>query len=165
MIRVAILTVSDSAESGTRADASGPALLERCLQLGWELAIRATVADEVDKIRKQLEGWAAGGNADLILTTGGTGVAPRDVTPEATRAAIDREIPGIAELMRAQGLKQTRFAVLSRGIAGTRARALIVNLPGAPKGAVQSLNSIAHLVPHVVQLLNGDTEHAEASGN
>ncbi len=159
MMRAAILTISDSVAAGTLTDLSGPALQERCHQLGWQAETRASVADEAGDIGRQIEDWAANGAIDLILTTGGTGVAARDVTPEATRSVIDREIPGIPELMRAQGLQQTPFAVLSRGIAGTRARALVINLPGSPKGAVQSLDSIAHLAQHVVQLLNGHTGH------
>lgn len=163
MIRAAILTVSDSTVAGTRLDISGPALQERCRELGWDVAAAAVVADEVDQIAQQLERWA--GSVEVILTTGGTGVAPRDVTPEATRLILDREIPGMAELMRSEGLKETRFAVLSRGLAGTRGETFIANLPGSPAGAVQSLNAIAQLIPHVVQLLHGRTEHAAEAGS
>jgi molybdenum cofactor synthesis domain-containing protein len=158
-IRAAILTVSDSAVAGTRADVSGPALREHCTGLGWEIAASAVVADEAAVIGRAIAAWADSNAADVILTTGGTGIAPRDVTPEATRAVLEREIPGIGELLRARGLEQTKFSVLSRGLAGTRGQAVIVNLPGSPAGAVFSLKAIEHLVPHMVNLLRGQTEH------
>lgn len=160
MIRVAIVTVSDSVVRGTREDRSGAQLAERAGGLGWETAQRAVVADEADRIAAKLRELADSGEVSVILTTGGTGVAARDVTPEATRAVIEREIPGIAETMRIEGRKATPFAVLSRGIAGTRGRVLIVNLPGSPKGAAESLDAVANLIPHVVDLLQGRTEHA-----
>jgi molybdopterin adenylyltransferase len=159
MIRVAILTVSDSSFSGSREDLSGPALLKRCEELGWSVAASTVLPDDESQISKQLARWADGDTASLLLTTGGTGIGPRDHTPEATRAVLDRELPGLGELMRIKGLEQTRFSVLSRGVAGTRKRALIVNLPGSPKGAVHSLSVIEDLVSHAVALLAGDTEH------
>lgn len=159
MIRVAILTVSDSAFEGTRADLSGPALRKRCEELGWPVTETAITPDSVTKIAHQLSEWADKESATLILTTGGTGVSARDNTPEATRAVIDRELPGIGELMRSKGLEQTSFSVLSRGLAGTRKRALIVNLPGSPKGALYSLGVIEGLAQHVIKLLSGETEH------
>jgi molybdenum cofactor synthesis domain-containing protein len=159
MIRVAILTVSDSAMAGTREDLSGPALENRCRELNWPVVQRDVVSDEKKVIAERLKNWADNSIATLILTTGGTGVAPRDVTPEATRDVLDREIPGLAELMRAKGLEQTKFAVVSRAIAGNRGEALIVNLPGSPKGAVFSLSAIEALIPHVIDLLAGKTEH------
>jgi molybdenum cofactor synthesis domain-containing protein len=113
------------------------------------------VPDEQSEIAQRLRAI----EADVIFTTGGTGIAPRDVTPEATRAVIDREIPGFGELMRARGLASSRFAPLSRALAGTRGRILIINLPGSPRGAVESLDAILELVPHVLDLLNGRTEH------
>lgn len=159
MIKVAILTVSDSAASGARQDLSGPALQQRCQELGWQIVASATLPDAEDSIATQLKVWADAPTASLLLTTGGTGVAPRDVTPEATRSILDRELPGLAELMRSRGLEQTKFSVLSRAIAGARKSALIVNLPGSPRGALHSLSVIEDLVPHIIDLLEGRTEH------
>lgn len=160
MIRTAILTISDSVVQGVREDRSGANLKQKVEALGWSLHSSAVVPDEVSAISGRLIHWADSHDVDLILTTGGTGVALRDVTPEATRAVIDREIPGIGEIMRTEGRKATRLAPLSRSLAGTRGKVLIVNLPGSPKGAVESLEAIADLIPHMVDLLHGKTEHA-----
>lgn len=160
MISVAILTISDSAAAGTREDLSGPAVRERCGELNWRVVQIATVGDDEKAIADHLRQWADNSAASLILTTGGTGVSARDVTPEATRSILNREVPGLAELMRAKGLEQTKFSVLSRAVAGTRKRSLIVNLPGSPRGALYSLRAIEDLAPHVIDLLEGHTEHS-----
>jgi molybdenum cofactor synthesis domain-containing protein len=159
VIRVAIVTVSDSAVAGTRPDRSGPALEAKVAELGWNVTHRRTLPDEAPQISDALRDLADSGHVDVILTTGGTGLGPRDVTPEATRRVAEREVPGFGELMRAEGLKATRFAPLSRSAAWTRGPVLILNLPGSPKGAVESLVAVAYLVPHAVELLHGDTEH------
>jgi molybdopterin adenylyltransferase len=162
MINAAVLTISDSVSAGTRTDGSGPAVRERLEQLGWNVAAMEAIPDEAAEIGRRIATLADGGHVSAIFTTGGTGVALRDVTPEATRAVLDREIPGFGELMRAKGLASTPLAALSRSLAGTRGKVLIVNLPGSPRGAVESLNAIVELVPHVLELLRGQTEHASA---
>ena len=163
MITAAVLTISDSAHSGTRADRSGPAVRERLEQLGWNVSVMETIPDEAGEIAARLATLADGGQVSAIFTTGGTGVAPRDVTPEAARAVIEREIPGLGELMRSKGRESTPLASLSRSLAGTRGRVLIVTLPGSPRGAVESLDAIVELVPHVLDLLRGQTGHGAAS--
>ena len=162
MTSAAVLTISDSVTAGTRVDRSGPAVRERLEQLGWKVSVMEVLADEVSEISARLATLSDGGQVSAIFTTGGTGVAPRDVTPEATRAVIHREIAGLAELMRARGRESTPLAVLSRAVAGTRGQVLIVNLPGSPRGAVESLDAIVELVPHVLELLRGQTSHATA---
>lgn len=159
MIRVAILTISDSAAAGTREDLSGPAIRTRCQELNWPVVAAALVGDDEAAIASQLKEWTDNSIATVILTTGGTGVAPRDVTPEATRRVIEREIPGIAESMRSTGLNQTKFSILSRAVAGTRGTTLIVNFPGSPRGALYSFNAIEGVIPHLVDLLAGRTGH------
>ena len=158
--RAVVITVSDSVAAGTREDQSGPAVAERLRSLGWDAEIQV-LPDEPEQITERLISLSNSGRVEGIFTTGGTGVAPRDRTPEATKAVIDKEIPGMAEWMRLEGRRFTHRALLSRGIAGTRGETLIVNLPGSPKGAVQSLDSVADLIEHVVDLLHGRTEHRE----
>jgi molybdenum cofactor synthesis domain-containing protein len=162
MIRAAVLTISDSSIAGTRADRSGPAVRERLEQLGWKVPVAEAVADDRAAIGARLAALADAGAVDAIFSTGGTGVAARDVTPEAARDVLDREIPGFGELMRARGRASTPLASLSRSLAGTRGRVLIVTLPGSPAGAVESLNAIVELVPHVLDLIQGRTAHTAA---
>lgn len=162
MIRVAVLTVSDSSFSGSREDLSGPALQKRCEELGWRVEASRILADNPDQIAAQLREWAEGGHISLILTTGGTGIGPRDHTPEATREVLEKELPGLGELMRSKGLEQTPFSVLARGLAGTRGQALILNLPGSPAGAMYSLAAVESVIAHAVGLLSGETEHGNS---
>lgn len=154
-MRVAILTVSDSVSRGTSEDRSGPALVERCKALGWEIVSREISPDDGGRIEAFLKTVADSREADLILTTGGTGLGPRDVTPEATMAVCERLIPGFAEQMRAEGMRKTPRAIMSRAVAGIRGQTIIVNTPGSPKGAVESLDAIAALLPHAVDVLHG----------
>jgi len=155
--RVGILTISDRSSRGERADEGGP-IIARIIadQLGWDCSLTAIVPDEFDRIRNTLIEWADSGRADLILTTGGTGFAPRDVTPEATRAAIEREAPGIPEATRAASLAITKHAMLSRAVAGIRKRALIINLPGNPKAVRENLEVLIPILPHALEVLKGE---------
>lgn len=153
----AVLTVSDSRAVGERDDLSGPAVVECLTRHGFSVVATEIIPDEQAGIQNALALLTA--EVRLIVTTGGTGVAPRDVTPEATRAICERLIEGVAERMRAEGAKKTPFAALSRGVCGTRGKSLILNLPGNPKGAVDSLEAVVELLPHVLRLLSGDTDH------
>lgn len=157
-IRVGILTLSDRSARGEREDASGPALALRVEGEGWSVVRKLILPDDESAIRETLTQWADAGDLDLILTTGGSGFSPRDVTPEATRAVIEREAPGLAEAMRAASLKITPHAMLSRIVAGIRKQTIIVNLPGSPKGAVENLETVIPVLPHAVQLLRNDPE-------
>jgi len=161
-IRFGILTLSDRSARGEREDASGPLLADLIHAQTWSVAEQAILPDDESAIRAALMAWADSGGFDVILTTGGTGFAPRDITPEATRAVIQRETPGLAEAMRSDSLKKTPHAMLSRAVAGIRGHTLIVNLPGSPKGAVENLQTILPVLSHAVQLLKDDPG-AEAS--
>ena len=156
-IPAAVLTVSDSCARGEKTDLSGPAVAEALERRGFRVAVRSVVADDKAVIQDKLIELSR--SARLVVTTGGTGVAPRDVTPEATRAVSERLVEGIAEQMRAEGVKKTKFAALSRAVCGTRGTSLILNLPGSPAGAVDALASVIDLLPHVLDLLEGRTDH------
>ena len=159
-VRLAVLTISDLGAAGERADTSGDSIVAWAGENGFEVAARELVPDESDRIAGYLCRWADDGTADLIITTGGTGFGPRDVTPEATRAVIDRDAPGISEAIRAAGYAKNPRAALSRGVAGTRGSALIVNLPGSPAGVRDGLAVLGPLVEHAVKLLTSQpTDH------
>ncbi len=160
-IRIGILTVSDRSFRGERDDASGPVLVEMAKKQDWGVVETLIVPDELGVLRDTLILWADSGDMDIILTTGGTGFSPRDITPEATRSVVDKLAPGLTEAMRAESLKVTPHAMLSRSVAGIRGRALIVNLPGSPKAARENLDVVLPVLEHAVQLLRED-EGAEA---
>jgi molybdopterin adenylyltransferase len=154
-MNVAIITISDTVASGERQDASGPAVAARCQELKFTVESTHTLPDDPAQIRSLLSKLADAQNIDVILTTGGTGIGPRDSTPEATQCIAERLVPGMAEEMRRKGLAHTPRAVLSRGVAAIRGSTLILNLPGSPKGAVESLDAVAALLPHSVQIIHG----------
>ncbi len=161
MLRFAVLTVSDRTARGERPDASGPALVELIKAQGWQVVRQEVLPDDWKLLRESLAAWADHGDVDIILTTGGTGFAPRDVTPEATRSMIDREAPGLAEAMRIACAAKSKHAMLSRAVAGLRGKVLIINLPGSPKAAVENLQTVLPALEHAVQLLQEDPD-AEA---
>jgi molybdenum cofactor synthesis domain-containing protein len=156
-LTTAVITVSDSCARGEREDRSGPAVVELLQRLHFSIGVREVVPDDTTQIQNLLIRLAR--EVRFIVTTGGTGIAARDVTPEATVAVCDRLLDGVAERMRSEGIKKTPFAALSRGVCGVRGKALILNLPGSPAGAVESLEAVAGLVPHAIELLSGKTEH------
>ncbi len=162
VIRAGVLTLSDKGSRGERADTSGPAIVEMLRAASsertiYEVTHRGIIPDDRPAIEATLRQWAA--DLDIILTTGGTGMGPRDITPEATLAVIDRQVPGLAEAIRAESRKKTPHAMLSRGTAGVAGNCLIVNLPGSEKAVRECLAIIIGVLPHAVQLLHGDTEH------
>lgn len=156
MIRAAVVTISDKGYRGEREDASGPLLYQLLAEMGAQVVATHLIPDETDQITALLASLADSEGVDLILTTGGTGPSPRDLTPEATRAAIEREMPGLAELLRWDGYRRTPFAVLSRGVAGIRRHTLIVNLPGNPKAVREGMEVLAPLLPAVIALIKGE---------
>jgi molybdopterin adenylyltransferase len=155
MITVAVLTLSDKGSKGEREDASGPMIREMLKGIDAEVKYYDILPDEKELIKEKLIEYCR--LADLVLTTGGTGLSPRDVTPEATIEVIERQIPGIAEAMRIEGLKKTRRAMLSRAVAGVRGKTLIINLPGSPKAVKENLEIILGVLPHAVEKIKGDT--------
>ena len=153
-----VITVSDRVSAGTMSDGSGPALVAALKHAGFDVTGPEVVPDSPEGITEKIIAAASGG-VDIVVTTGGTGLGPRDLTPQATAALIDFEVPGIAEEMRRAGTKSTPLAALSRGLAGVRGRTLIINVPGSVKGATESIEAVIPLLGHAVQLLHGDTKH------
>ncbi len=156
MIRAAVLTLSDKGSRGEREDMSGPAIKQRLQNIDAEIVSSDILPDEMQLIKERLM-RLCNDSMDLILTTGGTGVSPRDVTPDATREVIDYEIPGIAEAMRMEGMKKTPYAMISRAVAGVRGRSLIINLPGSPKAVEENLSVIIDVLPHIIEKIHGNT--------
>ncbi len=155
MIRVAILTVSDSCSQGEREDISGQTIKDMLPEDSFEICRKKIVADDHEKIVNELNQFSDKADIDVVFTTGGTGLGPRDVTPEATASVCERIIPGLGEIMRAEGLKKTKNAILSRGIAGICNRTIVINLPGSPKGVKESLEIILNVLPHAVDMMHG----------
>jgi molybdenum cofactor synthesis domain-containing protein len=160
-IRAGVVTVSDKGYAGEREDVSGPLLADLLRKMGAEVVIQTVVPDEESQIKQLLVSLADEAQVDLVVTTGGTGPAPRDVTPEATRAVTERDMPGLAEVLRFEGYRKTPLAVISRGVAAIRGGTLIVNLPGSPKAVREGMETLAPVLPHAIRMLRGvDTEHA-----
>lgn len=164
-ILAAVVTVSDKGYAGEREDASGPLLANLLRNMGAEVVSQTIVPDERVDIERVLTELADETRVDLVMTTGGTGPTPRDITPEATLAVVEREMPGLAEVLRFEGYRKTPLAVLSRGVAGMRGRTLIVNLPGSPKAVREGMATLAPVLPHAIRMLRGvDTEHEHKEG-
>ena len=159
MFQMAILTISDAGSKGERVDTSGDVISEFMSKQEFALYERSILPDEIIQISQKLSQWSDCGEVDVILTTGGTGLGPRDVTPEATRAIIDFEVSGITEAMRIQTLPQTSFAMLSRAVAGVRNGCLIINFPGSPTGVEQTLKIVADVIPHALEMIRGWRTH------
>jgi molybdenum cofactor synthesis domain-containing protein len=162
--RAAVLTVSDMGARGEREDTSGATIRELLEGEAIEIALYEVIPDEHEVIAARLRNWADAGSVDLIVTTGGTGLGPRDVTPEATKSVLDYEAPGMAEAMRTEGLKHTPLAMLSRAVVGVRRRTLIVNLPGSPKGVRENLSVLLPVLGHALELLTGERSEHKAAG-
>ncbi len=161
-LRAKILVLSDAAAAGRREDQSGAAVRALLEARGWTVLEHQVLPDDLDRIRQRLQAWIDADDCDAVFTTGGTGLSPRDVTPEATRAVVEKEVPGLAERMRAEGAAANRMAVLSRGLVGVRKGKLIVNLPGSVRGARESLESVIDVLPHAIDIAQGRTAHPEA---
>jgi len=157
-LRIGILTSSDRSSRGERPDLSGPALAEIVKSQGWTVSRTIILPDDLNSLKETLSAWADADDLDVILTTGGTGFAPRDVIPEATRQVIEREAPGLAEAMRAESLKFTPHAMLSRALAGIRGKTIIINFPGSPKAAVENFQVVLPVLEHAVELLRESPE-------
>lgn len=162
--RAAVMTVSDSVAQGTRQDISGPAVAAVLKESGWEVRSSEVVPDDFNLLRERLEALSSDVDVDAIFTTGGTGLGPRDRTPEATTSVMERSIAGLAELMRREGLKKTPLAALSRGVVGVKGKTLLVNLPGAPEGAEDSLRAIVKIIPHAVDVVRGEAHGGGGTG-
>ena len=161
MLNFGILTISDKGARGQRYDKSGLTIRDRLSLLDSDVVKYEIVPDEIDIITSKLSEWADKGDVDVILTTGGTGLSPRDITPEATLVAVDRVVPGLAEAIRAETFRKTPFAILSRAMAGIRGRCLIINLPGSPKAVRECLEVVLPVIPHAVEIIKGEvTEHS-----
>ena len=158
-MKAAIVTISDGCYHQKKKDTSGQALAQLLVDSQWIVAFTKIVPDDIPAIQNQLVELSENGDIDLIVTSGGTGLGPRDVTPEAVKPLLEKEVAGLAELMRLRGLEQTDFAALSRSLAGSRKETLILALPGSPKGATESLQAVLKLLPHAIDLLQGRTQH------